>query len=183
MSTQSIAKRTPIQELPTELLLSISEFLPTHGIVALSLTCKDIYLNEDMHKTWKYALYNNQRHSHPSSNLLRPSTVSFQTETLTRLLQKDMPLHYFCNICSRLHPQRNMSRAECDSWQTCTRYPTRGKWLHYETWNLHLSFDHLCQKYSRDIRDTGSASLPATLFLRDGYHITTIVGHGKRGWI
>lgn len=164
MSKKPTQKLAPIQNLPTTLLLNVAKYLPTHSVVALSLTCKTLYADEVLYGTWKTALRKDQRYdaSYNGSNSLGSSIKSLQTRSLTRLLERDMPSHFSCDVCSRLHPQRDllkfMTRADCDSWGPCTRYPTQGNWLHYDTWDLHLNFEHLCQTFSRHVRDTGSAA-------------------------
>lgn len=122
MSKKPTQKLAPIQDLPTTLLLNVVKYLPTHSVVALSLTCKTLYADEVLYGTWKTALRKDQRYdaSYNGSNSLGPSIKSLQTRSLTRLLERDMPSHFSCNICSRLHPQRDllkfMTRADCDSW-------------------------------------------------------------------
>lgn len=50
-----------MQTIPTELLLEISDHLAMHSLIALCLTCKDLYHNETLRRLWTRVLPQRQQ--------------------------------------------------------------------------------------------------------------------------
>lgn len=110
--------------LPAEITLIISSQLDVTSRLSLSLTCRTLY------------------------SVCFPERVLQDTaekEQLLLLLERDLPTHYFCHLCVKLHRWRGSWSRSPYSWQA-HRLPCRGEW----GYSLHSPASHtICYRYAR----------------------------------
>src|SRR6266498_1469426 len=122
----SVARKSErnLSNLPPEILLSIIKFLPISGAASLTL-CNHALLQALGTRYWRLLRYGNENEN--------------QREIFLSSLARDLPAHFFCYHCSRLH-LRDKVGPPGPAFQPLNRLSCRNK--HESIWPCFLS--HRC---------------------------------------
>lgn len=98
--TAALENQSLISNLPPEILVQITDHLPTASAALFSLSCRHIYLS-----------LGTSHLSHlKTSHLKHLKTSDLDRQHFLRLLEKDLPDHLFCDDCLTLHSTKEAQK-------------------------------------------------------------------------
>ena len=172
--TKSSEKPSAIGQLPPDLILSISDHLPIHGVACMALTCKDMFLRNDyLNNIWKrHFSCKKALDQDDYLKVVRPDLISLERLELLEVLLKERPGSAVCDYCQKMRPRRKLGKV-CpgrpgifDPWYRlcrCQPFDPDAMYLKYDVWRIYLSFEHFRQIMYRRRLGEAHGSAPEVL--------------------
>lgn len=131
---------TTILKLPADLLLSISDSLPTSSAICLSLTCRHLYERVVTKETWSTVKARRKRYFVDSHSPLYEAADGIEHLNLIKLLERD---HNYesCHYCAVLHRYDHPYQPFNNGFRDKPCQPCRYNFPRISWWSRwHLSF-------------------------------------------
>ncbi|KEQ99172.1 hypothetical protein AUEXF2481DRAFT_402995 [Aureobasidium subglaciale EXF-2481] len=124
---------TGLGDLPTEILLAITEHISHHDITSLRLTCRRLWYSQLLSRIRSHWIIIN--HPDLDTEIHKPEHILYR-------LEKSLPNHSLCEACMKFHPNRTIFTPKVTNhwkkYRPCSRGV--GSWLHFKNWIFHLQY-------------------------------------------
>ena len=192
--SKSSEKPSAIGQLPPDLILSISDHLPIHGVACMALTCKDMFLRNDyLNNIWKrHFSCKKALDQDDYLKVVRPDLISLERLELLEVLLKERPGSAVCDYCQKMRPRRKLGKV-CpgrpgifDPWYRlcrCQPFDPDAMHLKYDVWRIYLSFEHFRQIMYRRRLGEAHGSAPEVISANSDWRLQTCARDYRTAWM